>query len=120
MGKFPMDLAAEIERRMRLVGMNQKQLSTKAGLNPTYVRDVLEGKKSRDPAIGKVARIADALGCTLPELWAASGGKTRGKFLHDPDEIAWLDLWQRMNVDTRGAVLATLQATYPARRDDAA
>ena len=115
----PMTLVAEIERRMREVGFNAKQLSEKAGLNPTYVRDVIEGK-SRDPAIHKVAKIAAALGCSLPDLWLASRAEPRGEFVHDPEEIAWLDLWRRMEVNTRGAVLASLQATVPVRRDDAA
>ncbi len=114
-----MSLVSEIQRRMDETGLNMKQLSLKAKLNETYVRDVVTGK-SADPAIHKVAKIAIALGTTLPELWCASGAEPRGKLVHDPDELAWLHLWRSMSVDTRGTLLATLQATTPARRDDAA
>ena len=65
----PHPIADEIKRRMGSAGLNMRQLSLKAGLGPSYVRDVLTGR-TPNPKSSELAKIANALGCTLRELEA--------------------------------------------------
>nr|WP_314075043.1 helix-turn-helix domain-containing protein [uncultured Roseococcus sp.] len=62
-------VAKEVERRMLLLGMQQKHLARAAGLNETYVRDLIKGK-SKNPRNDHLARLAEALGCTVADLMA--------------------------------------------------
>jgi phage repressor protein C with HTH and peptisase S24 domain len=61
--------AKEVERRMLLLGMQQKHLARAAGLNETYVRDLIKGK-SKNPRGEHLAKLAEALGCTVGDLMA--------------------------------------------------
>ena len=53
--------------RMEELGMTPAEVARKAGLNHTYVRDILMGK-SKDPKVSKVQAIADVLGVTIEWL----------------------------------------------------
>ena len=59
--------AAIIEALMKARDTNPKRLAKDAGVGPTHVRDILEGR-SLDPKTGKLTQIAAALGCSLEEL----------------------------------------------------
>lgn len=63
----PWTLAGEIRRRMSELGLNPKRLSLAAGLNETYVRDIIKGRtlNPRTDTLGKLAR---ALGCSRSDL----------------------------------------------------
>lgn len=50
--------------------MTNAELARLAGLNHTYVRDLLSGK-SRDPGVSKIQRIADVLGVSIE--WLVEG-----------------------------------------------
>jgi phage repressor protein C with HTH and peptisase S24 domain len=52
---------------MSLLGFNPKSLSRAAGLNETYVRDILAGK-SLNPKSEHLAKLAKALGCVADDL----------------------------------------------------
>jgi len=71
MGKLPgmtdNHIAREIERRMKALRLNRKQLSQKAGLNETFVRDLLNGK-SKNPRGDSLAKLAAVLGCSVTDL----------------------------------------------------
>lgn len=60
-------IVKQIERRMEVLGLNQKSLAKKAGLNDTGVRDILEGR-SRSPRHDTLTKLAKALGCTVGDL----------------------------------------------------
>jgi transcriptional regulator with XRE-family HTH domain len=62
-----MDIAEEIRRRMRLLGLSAERLSLAAGLNKTYVRDIFTGR-ARSPRLDNLAKVAAALSCSLDEL----------------------------------------------------
>lgn len=64
---MPTHVALEIERRMNAAEMNAKQLARAAGLNETYVRDILKGR-SRNPKHEQLAKLADALDATVNDL----------------------------------------------------
>lgn len=63
--------AAEIERRMALLNLNKKRLAERAGLNETYVHDILRGK-SRHPGGDRLEKVAAVLGCTASDLLRGS------------------------------------------------
>jgi transcriptional regulator with XRE-family HTH domain len=62
-----MEVKDEITRRMRLLGLSPKQLSVAAGLNQSYVADILAGR-SHSPRWENLVKISAALGCTIAEL----------------------------------------------------
>ncbi len=62
-----MSLPEEIASRMVAKGLNAKRLSTAAGLNESYVRDILRGR-SRHPRTDTLGKLAAALGCSVSEL----------------------------------------------------
>lgn len=63
----PFQVARAVERRMKALGLNPKSLSKKAGLNETFVRDLLEGR-SRNPRADSLQKLAKSLDCTVGEL----------------------------------------------------
>ncbi len=63
----PWTLAAEIRHRMSALGLNPKRLSLSAGLNETYVRDIMKGR-TRSPRTDTLGKIARALGCSRADL----------------------------------------------------
>ena len=60
-------VAHNVDRRMRLLGMNQRETALKAGLMEGYVRDILRGK-SKKPQGENLAKLAKALETTVEEL----------------------------------------------------
>jgi SOS-response transcriptional repressor LexA len=52
--------------------LTMKSLSLKAGLNETYVRDIL--KRDRTPSIDKIGALADALGVSATDLLGDTAG----------------------------------------------
>lgn len=52
---------------MTALNLNRKALSTKAGLNETAVRDIIEGR-SRNPRHDTLQKIAKALACSVADL----------------------------------------------------
>lgn len=59
---------------MATQGMKQKHLARAAGLNETYVRDLLTGR-SRNPRHQHLAKLADALDTTIEDLMSADGAR---------------------------------------------
>jgi transcriptional regulator with XRE-family HTH domain len=67
-------LVNNIERRMKRMGLTQKALALKAGLNETAVRDILKGR-SRDPQLSTLRALGRILGCTVEELYKGNAGR---------------------------------------------
>jgi phage repressor protein C with HTH and peptisase S24 domain len=63
----PSQIARAVERRMKALGLNPKRLSKKAGLNETFMRDLLQGR-SRNPRHDTLQKLAEALDCSVGEL----------------------------------------------------
>lgn len=68
-----MEMLARIRTQMEALGLTQKELAKRAGLNETYIRDLLEGR-SQDPKLSKIQAVATALGKTLS--WLVDGTDT--------------------------------------------
>lgn len=60
------ELTDRLRARMTDAGFSMKSLSVAAGLNETYVRDVLAGRGK--PSVDRLARIAQVLGTTVADL----------------------------------------------------
>ncbi len=60
-------LGEEVNRRMEELGLNPKRLSLAAGLNETYVRDIMRGR-TRNPRTDSLGKLARALGCARADL----------------------------------------------------
>ena len=60
------ELVENLRQRMTEGGFSMKSLSLAAGLNETYIRDVLAGKSR--PNVAKLAQVAKALGTTVSDL----------------------------------------------------
>lgn len=60
-------LSRRVADLMAARGTNQKHLAQMAGLNETYVRDVLTGR-SKNPRHQHLAKLAEALGTTIDQL----------------------------------------------------
>ncbi len=77
--------AANLRALMQAGGFNPRSLSLKAGLNPTAVRDMLEGR-TRFPRYDTVQALAEALGTTPAQLM---GGEPKNaaplKSANNPD-----------------------------------
>lgn len=61
-------IAENITRLRKTLGLSRSSLSTKAGLNITYVRDV-EEHLVKSPTHRTLAKIADALGVPVAALY---------------------------------------------------
>ncbi len=60
-------IARNVRLRMESKGLSRKSLSLKAGLNETYVRDILTGRSS-NPRQGHLQKLALALECRVSDL----------------------------------------------------
>ena len=66
------NMRERIRAEMDAQGLNAKELSLRAKLSETYVRDLLEGR-SQDPKLSKVLAVAQALGKDL--AWLVEGAE---------------------------------------------
>jgi transcriptional regulator with XRE-family HTH domain len=97
-------LARRIDARMKALGIGQKHLALRAGLNETYVRDILAGK-SRNPLAAKLAQLATVLECDVAELLALAGTPQSGQLVADPAELLLLTTWRQLPQQEREGVL---------------
>jgi transcriptional regulator with XRE-family HTH domain len=100
----PTAIAAAIRARMQQEGIGQKALALKAGLNETYVRDILHGK-SRHPHAAKLAMIAAALNCRAADLLDAAASPQLGELVTDAAELLLLATWRKLSQQERESVL---------------
>lgn len=84
--------------------LGQKRLALLAGVNPTYVRDILKGR-SRNPEAEKLARVAAALDWQLADLPVGITQAQPGEFVRDPGELILLATWRKLPDQERDGVL---------------
>jgi DNA-binding Xre family transcriptional regulator len=70
-------LIQQLERRMAALKLKPAQLSRRAGLNATAVRDIIEGK-SKDPQRSTIEKLAKALGCAPGDLLGSARSPAGG------------------------------------------
>jgi len=64
------NLGEAIRRERSSLGISQDELARRAGLHRTYISDLERG--ARNPSVGTILKIADALQVTVSELFQAS------------------------------------------------
>lgn len=97
-------LASAIAARMRALGIGQKHLAARAGLNETYVRDILVGK-SRNPIAANLQKLAAALDLDAVDLLQLAGAPQESELVRDAAELALLATWRQLPDQEREAVL---------------
>ncbi len=75
-------IARNVRLRMEVKGLGPKALSLQAGLNETYVRDLLKGR-SRNPKQAHLQQLAVALDCRASDLTGETEPATPGAMLTD-------------------------------------
>lgn len=78
-------IAANLAQLMVQRGLNNRSLADRSGLNETAVRDILKGR-SKNPTIGTLSKMADALNVPLESLWGVT----------EDDRISFLALMREL------------------------
>lgn len=104
-------VARQIERRMQALGLNHKSLADKAKINPTGIRDIVEGK-SKNPRHDTLQKIAKALGCAIGDLTGERPVRPPKQERGDTVEILELDVHagSGMGADSDSVILANQEA----------
>lgn len=95
-----------VSMRMAAKGLGPKALSLRAGLNETYVRDLLKGR-SRNPRQAHLQKLANALECEVGDLTSAT--------LVDQNRLDLLAAYDAMDEAQRQALLTMAKGVV--RRD---
>jgi transcriptional regulator with XRE-family HTH domain len=97
-------LAAALRRWMTERKIGQKRLALLAGVNETYVRDILIGK-STNPHASKLSKVAGALGTDAATLLRAAAPPETGELVSEPRERLLLLAFRDMNEEERAEVI---------------
>lgn len=105
-------LIREIQKRMDALKLDAKTTSLKAGLNESFVRDILR-KKSIAPRHDSLTKVARVLGCTLADLTGERAAPRPTRQDGDTVSIYELDVHAGSGMGTDGdtALLATHEAS---------
>lgn len=94
----------ELSRRIDATGMKPAPWAVANGLNDESVRMWLNG--GRDPKIGSIRKLADALNCTVEDIssWVHEVDKSKlAQYERELEEIT--GLWVHLTVDQRKSIL---------------
>jgi transcriptional regulator with XRE-family HTH domain len=83
-------LAQEVYKRMAGLGIGQKSLALRAGLNETYVRDLFSGH-TRNPKSAHLEKLARALGCEVADLSTTSSDEPAHVASNDKQKVDQVD-----------------------------
>lgn len=100
----PGPVARNLRIWMEFRGFGQKALARKAGLNETYVRDILKGK-SRNPTQSRLSKLAIALDCSVNDL-TGDGAESR---YNDLQRAAWNAAFDRLSPGDREFLIRSAQ-----------
>lgn len=117
-------VAYEVHRRMVERGIGQKALAKGAGLNETYVRDLLVGN-SKNPKTDHLQKLADFFGCGLEDLRnpGSAGGDQHQDEVIDPSSVLPLRpsepplivMWRLLDRPSRDIILTKVAELAAAR-----
>jgi transcriptional regulator with XRE-family HTH domain len=100
----PSALARRLRAIMQARDIGQKKLALMAGVNETYVRDILKGK-SRSPQAAKLSAVAAALGLRPSDLVDVGTTTEPGELVSDAAELVLLTTWRKLSEQEREGVL---------------
>jgi transcriptional regulator with XRE-family HTH domain len=115
-------VARELYRRMLESDppFNQKSLAAAAGLNVTYVRDILVGK-SKNPKSEHLHKLAGALGCESSDLTdpgRSSGDELPGELANRFSERAIVEMWRILSPHGKELAFRRIAELLPGRAPD--
>jgi transcriptional regulator with XRE-family HTH domain len=108
-------MARALRARMAERKIGQKELAKRAGVNETYVRDILKGR-SRNPQAAKLARVAAALDCEIHDLMPDPAAMP-GELVRDPAELLLLTTWRQLTDQDREMLLDFIEHRLSRRQD---
>lgn len=100
----PSALARRLRAIMEARDIGQKKLALMAGVNETYVRDIIKGR-SRSPTTAKLSAIAAALGLRPSDLVDIGPAAEPGELVSNPSELILLATWRKLSQQEREGVL---------------
>jgi len=107
-------IARNVRKRMDAKGIGPKALSLKAGLNETYVRDILKGR-SRNPRQAHLQNLALALECRVSDLTGEIGAARTDSAQADEVKRDLLVAFDSLDTRDRETLLRIAQSF---KRDD--
>lgn len=103
-------------------GISKKKLAIEAGLGAGYVHDLFRAK-SKNPQSDHLAKLANALGCSVEDLThpAGTSGDTEGEESSDPagilplfpDDVVMIRLWRFLPKRAKDLVLLRISELLP-------
>ena len=97
-------LVRELLRLMEEQGLKPQELSKKAGLGLTYVRDLISGR-AQSPVASKLVKVAHVLGVDPGALLRLAGLSQEAEVVTDPAERLLLATWRQLSAEERKEVL---------------
>jgi hypothetical protein len=94
-------------------GYDPTTLARKAGVATSTVTRFLNAPVKWTLSARTLAKLSVVSGIPVPMGVPSDGAEPRGEFVHDREELAWLELWRRMTDDTRGAAITFLDKIAP-------
>ncbi len=95
-------------RRLRIdKGMSVRTLATQTGFSPSFISQVENGQAS--PSINSMERIADTLGVTLGEFFAAAAEGDADLIVRAPDRLRLTSGWSHGQVEALGPLRGSHQ-----------
>lgn len=104
-----MDLKKIVIERLSQLQLGAVEAATAAGIERTYIRDIVEGKKKSVRA-DKLPMLAKALKLDPAALAAGQLVTTEATSGMSPEDTEFMDLWKKATKEERGVILALLRA----------
>jgi len=104
-----MDLKKIVIERLSQLQLGAVEAATAAGIERTYIRDIVEGKKKSVRA-DKLPMLAKALKLDPAALAAGQLVTTEATNGMSPEDAEFMDLWKKATKEERGVILALLRA----------
>lgn len=101
-----MTLTDRIEKRLAAKGLKRAQASKLAGLNTTYIRDLIDGRV-KNPRTEHLAKLAEVLDTTPEWLSEGRGPEEGGGELVQAAEV--MNIWDRILPEDREHALRALK-----------
>jgi transcriptional regulator with XRE-family HTH domain len=121
--------AKEIHRRMVEAGLTTAELTRRADVGRSYIKDLFSGTKSRRPTADNLAKVASALGCSLSDLINDPGRSVSDKPQQErinpgsefpvllESEQAMLRLWARLSPTAKHLIILAMEELLAENRD---
>lgn len=107
-----MNLKKIVDERLSQLKLGAVEAATAAGIERTFIRDIVEGKKKSVRA-DKLPLLAKALKLDAAAL--AAGKLLPADCTNDSnqEDAEFMDLWKNASAEDRGVILALLRAKAP-------